>query len=41
MATKGDIVYRTPIQQIVSFGNRETLKSGRRIVVDTVSWKEF
>ena len=41
MATKGDTVHRTPIQQIVSFGNKETLKSGRRIVVDTVSWKEF
>jgi hypothetical protein len=41
MTSKSDTVHRTPIQQIVSFGKKETLKSGRRIEVDTVSWEEF
>jgi len=41
MSSKSNTVHRTPIQQIISFGNKETMKSGRRIEVDTVPWEEF
>jgi len=35
------IHHRTPKQQIISFGKKEPLSSGRRIEVDTVPWDEF